>query len=462
MSSKSLTGLQKLLVAVIVFILIGYVGFFVVKSQQKSTNDASVSSQEYLPCNAENFGRKECRPGASGNPEVVCTAGFNLQVFGECSNPQFSDTDGGMCNEPSDVGKTYCVQGGLNYRCTVGSYYYTGTGNSCGTPVTSCPPSDRAHSTSFTSGYDTKCSAYSGSSMVEYYVCASGQSISNGACVGGSGGGGQGAGSGDNADNPGNPGNPGGPGTGAPVVLSYPKLGNNECTYLKQYNHPEINGGKPGIVKCAPKANGEPRVCEETKTPKATSNGGEKGNGICVEKKTAAGEQCKYNVQCAKEKLIAPGLPAAYVATELDMRCEKRDTADGKVESDGIGMCLPRFKQPASATENIGCGLNGDTDAVRDQFCRDKFAIYTQITEGTSGTEEKDKFRKLDYPNHAYCHKRRNAAGEEKLNRYECRLQRGEGRRCNPLAGNQCMEGLVCAKEQGKNKYSCQAVSVGN
>lgn len=210
---------------------------------------------------------------------------------------------------------------------------------------------------------------------------------------------------------------------------------NVTCTYFTNYVNPVT--GKKGPKRCKPNAFGEVMVCEETQRPRADGSG---GDGVCVEKKTSVGETCRFNVQCGIEENYAVGLPFEYELRNIQMRCEKRNSPDGTATPKGF--CLPSFRQPLEtdpATNPIGCGFNGETDAERDAYCVQQFAVYTQIREGVVGSDHQDPFVSLKVPQNAYCHKIRDAAGNEDRARFECRLKRKTGSNCNESWGNACL-----------------------
>lgn len=207
------------------------------------------------------------------------------------------------------------------------------------------------------------------------------------------------------------------------------------CTYSAGYIDPAT--GKKGPKKCKSNKFGEVKICQETQRPKADGSG---GNGVCAEKKTAAGESCKFNIQCGIEEDYAPGLPFEYELRNLQMRCEKRNTAEGKLTE--TGFCLPSLEQPIGTdpeSNPISCGFNGETDAERDAYCVAQFEVYSQIREGIAGTDHKDPFVSLKVPQNAYCHKVKDAAGNEDKARFECRLKRKAGSECKAAWGNACL-----------------------
>lgn len=491
MGLRTLTSLQKVLLAVIVFILVGYVGYFVVKGSSPSNPnnlDESVADVAFF-CSVANNGKSSGKGGDSWCEICNCPAApaalvgstvwvdlnsqvdlyrrggnaNNLSIVGSKTvmqtqsscNPMTNSKTGSICSVKLSSGQQtvqFLIQSGSCSDYFSGSSENPTYAQEVATNVTVYNNSEvnaiprwiqynkpnlacnvgSSTNTPGTNPDNSTSGLLPGCGIVELDGSANqcgvggsleGQCVNDAmwqqgylACVRQTGGGG-----------------------GAPAVQPFPSV---RCTNLGSYVDPET--GKAGRKKCAPNAEGSPRICLETSVP--VRGNASSGNGRCIEKNNAAGQVCRFGIQCALEKTKAPGLSAEYEVTGQSMRCERRDNESGGIEAQGI--CLPRFRGA-----DIGCGVQGDTDAERDAYCKEVFAEYETITEGENNGKD---YEKLDFSERAYCHKVRNAAGTEVVNRFACRLQRGLNKPCNPNGGNMCQDGLTCAIVKGQNKYACQ------
>lgn len=407
---RKLTKTQKILIVFILAILSGYIVYFINFPRQedmKSINVANSNTTENLQCNIDTLGWRGCRRGFPNDSFYRCELDeLEWQETGfKCDLPFISPCNinrvgGKSCN--TDFNEVECKA--IVREMPTFANYIT---EQCGTnALPETDPEEREGNT-----------PPPGSS---------------------NGGGGQTGtepdpGNNNGNNNPGNTNNP--PSTNPPVPTTLSTFPNVTCTYFTNYINPTT--GKKGPKRCKPNAFGEVMVCEETQRPRADGSG---GDGVCVEKKTSVGETCRFNVQCGIEEDYAVGLPFEYELRNIQMRCEKRNSPDGTATPKGF--CLPSFRQPLEtdpATNPIGCGFNGETDAERDAYCVQQFAVYTQIREGVVGSDHQDPFVSLKVPQNAYCHKIRDAAGNEDRARFECRLKRKVGANCKAEWGNACL-----------------------